>query len=111
MFVYRGCSYFNMYVLDKTNQLIGNVYNYSKVTIKVKEDLRSRYAKYVFLLGKINSVILSLVLSGLSLLTEMTYFPTLSYTLYSEICTLFYTCSLKKVALSRGLPWDKKRHM
>ena len=49
----------------KTNQLTGNVYNDSEVTIKVKEDIRSRYAKYVSLLGKINSVIVSLVLLGL----------------------------------------------
>ena len=33
----------------KTNQLIGKVYNHSEVTIKVKEDIRSCYAKYVFL--------------------------------------------------------------
>ena len=36
----------------KTNQLTGNVYNHSEVTIKAKEDTRSCYAKYVFLLGK-----------------------------------------------------------
>ena len=35
-----------------------------EVTIKVKEVIRSRYAKYVFLLRKINSVIVSLVLFG-----------------------------------------------
>ena len=34
--------------------------------IKVKEDIRSRYSKYVFLQGKVNSVIVSLVLLGLS---------------------------------------------
>lgn len=34
-------------ILDKTNQLTGNVYNDSVVTIKVKEGTRSRYAKYV----------------------------------------------------------------
>ena len=62
----------------KTNQLTGNVYNDSEVTIKVKEDVRSCYAKYVFLPGKINNVIMSLVLLGLSL-TEMMHFPTLSY--------------------------------
>ena len=50
----------------KTNQLTGNVYNDSEVTIKVKEDIRSYYAKYVFLLGNINSVIVSQVLLGLS---------------------------------------------
>ena len=49
----------------KTNQLMGNVYNDSEVTRKVKEDIRSCYAKYVFLLGKINNVILNLVLLGL----------------------------------------------
>ena len=49
----------------KTNQLNGNVYNDSEVTIKVKEDIISCYAKYVFLLGKINNVIVSLVLMGL----------------------------------------------
>ena len=31
----------------------------------MKEDIRSRYAKYVFLLGKVNSMIVSLVLFGL----------------------------------------------
>ena len=48
-----------------SNQLTGNVYNGSEVTIKVKEGIRSCYAKYVFLLGKINNVIVSLVLLGL----------------------------------------------
>ena len=48
----------------KTNQLTGNVYNDSEVT-KVKEDIRSCYAKYVFLLGKIYNLIVSLVLLGL----------------------------------------------
>ena len=48
----------------KTNQLTGNVYNDSEVTIKVKEDIRSYYAKYVFLLGNINSVTVSQVLLG-----------------------------------------------
>ena len=59
--------------------------NDSEVTIKVKEDIRSRYAKYVFLRGKINSMIVSLVL----LQTEMAHFPTLSYTSAREICTFF----------------------
>ena len=49
----------------KTNQLTGNVYNDSEVTIKVKEGIRSCYAKYVFLRGKINNVIANLVLLGL----------------------------------------------
>ena len=49
----------------KTNQLTGNVYNDSEVTIKAKEDIRSCYAKYVFFLGKINNVIVSLFLLGL----------------------------------------------
>ena len=49
----------------KTNQLTGNVYNDSEVTIKVKEDIRSCYAKYVFFLGKINNEIVSLFLLGL----------------------------------------------
>ena len=49
----------------KTNQLTGNVYNHSEVTINVKEDIRSSHAKYVFLLRKINNVIVSLVLLGL----------------------------------------------
>ena len=51
--------------IKKKKQLTGNVHNDSEVTIKVKEDTRSHYAKYVFLLGKINSVIVSLVLLGL----------------------------------------------
>ena len=42
----------------------GNIYNDSEITIKVKEDIRCRYAKYV-LVGKIKSVIVSLVLLGL----------------------------------------------
>ena len=54
--------------------------NDSEVTIKVKEDRRSRYAKYVFLRGKINSVILK---------TEMAHFATLSYTSATEISTFF----------------------
>ena len=49
----------------KSNQLTGNVYNDSDVTIKVKEDIKSCYAKYVFLLGKINNVIVRIVLLGL----------------------------------------------
>ena len=53
-----------MYVLKKKT-VDRNVHNDSEVTIKVKEDTRSHYAKYVFLLGKINSVIVSLVLLGL----------------------------------------------
>ena len=57
--LYKDLCYFSVYrmacdVLDKANQ-----------KIKVKEDIRSRYAKYVFLPGKINSVIISLVLLGL----------------------------------------------
>ena len=54
----------------KTNQLSGNVYNDSKVTIKVREDKRSYYAKYVFLLGKINNVIVSLVTRLWGLFTD-----------------------------------------
>ena len=104
----------------KTNQLTGNVYNDSEVTIKVKEDTRFCYAKNVFLLGKINNVIVSLRPFGPSLLTEMMHFHTLSYTSASEISTRFYTWSLKKIPLWRraspcrslcGLPpGDKKRH-
>ena len=41
------------------------IYNDSEVTIKVKEDIRSFYAKYVFLPGKIKNVIVSLVRLGL----------------------------------------------
>ena len=48
----------------KTNQLTGNIHD-CEVTIKTKEDTRSCYAKFVFLLGKINNVIVSLVLLGL----------------------------------------------
>ena len=44
-----------MYWIE-TNQLTGNVYNDSEVTMKVKEEIRARYPKYVFLLGKTNSV-------------------------------------------------------
>ena len=51
--------------IHKTNQLTRNVYNDSEITVKVKEDIRSCYAKYVFLLGKMNNVIVSLVLLGL----------------------------------------------
>ena len=49
----------------KTNQFTGNVYNDSEVTIMVKEDIKSCYAKYVFFVGNINNVIVSLVLLGL----------------------------------------------
>ena len=76
--------------------------NDSEVTIKVKEDLRSRYAKYVFLLGKNNSVIMSLVLFG------PFYRPKWCISLSFHILQLrkslpiFYTWSLKKVPLSRG---------
>ena len=105
----------------KTNELTGNVYNDSEVTIKVKEDTRFCYAKNVFFLGKINNVIVSLRPFGPSLLTEMTHFHTLfSYTSAGEISTRFYTWSLKKVSLWRrasqcrslcGLPpRDKKCH-
>ena len=59
--------------------------NDSEVTIKVKEDIRSRYGKYAFLRGKINSVIVSLVL----LKTEMAHFHTLSYTSAGETSTFF----------------------
>ena len=48
----------------KKYQFTGNVYNDSEVTIKMKEDIRSRYAKYVFLQGRINSAIVNLVLLG-----------------------------------------------
>ena len=71
----------------KKNQLTENVFNDSEVTIKVKEDIRSCCAKYVFLLGKINNVIVSLILLGL--FTD--HFPTLSHTSAGEICTLLYT--------------------
>ena len=33
--------------IHKTNQLTRNVYNDSEITVKVKEDIRSCYAKYV----------------------------------------------------------------
>ena len=49
----------------KKNQLTRNVYNDSDLTIKVKEVIRSRYAKYVFLQGRINNAIVNLVLLGL----------------------------------------------
>ena len=75
----------------KTNQLIGKVYNHSEVTIKVKEDIRSCYVKYLFLIGKINNVIVSLVLLDLFTRTEMMHFPTLPYTSATEISTLLYT--------------------
>ena len=89
-------------LMYKTNQLTGHVYNDSEVTIKVKEDTRFCYAKNVFLLGKINNVIVSLRPFGPSLLTEMTHFHTLfSYTSAGEISTRFYTWSLKKVPLWR----------
>ena len=40
-------------VLDKKKSIDRKcLRNDSEVTIKVKEDLRSRYAKYVFFLGK-----------------------------------------------------------
>ena len=48
------------YVYRKTNQLTGNVYSDSQETIKVI-DIRSRYEKYIFLIGKVNRVIVSLL--------------------------------------------------
>ena len=89
--LYRGCCYFNMY---KTDQLTGNVYNDSEVTIKVKEDIRSCYAKYVFFLGKINNVIVSLFLLGLFTDRNDAFsyaFIYFSRTSASEISTLLYT--------------------
>ena len=65
MFIQRLFLIQNVCIKKKKKQLTGNVHNDSEVTIKVKEDTRSHYAKYVFLLGKINSVIVSLVLLGL----------------------------------------------
>ena len=100
--LYRGCCYFNMY---NTNQLTGNVYNDSEVTIKVKEDIRSCYAKYVFFLGKINNVIVSLFLLGLFTDRNDAFsyaFIYFSRTSAGEISTLLYTWNLKKVPLSRG---------
>ena len=38
----------NVCIEKKKKQLTGNVHNDSEVTIKVKEDTRSHYAKYVF---------------------------------------------------------------
>ena len=76
----------------KTNQLTGNVYNDSEVTIKVKEDIRSCYAKYVFLLGKINNVIVvSLVLLGLFTDRNDAFSYPFICTSASEIYTLLYT--------------------
>ena len=76
----------------KTNQLTGNVYNDSEATIKVNEDKRCYYAKYVFLLGKINNVIVSLVLLGLFTDRNDAFsYPYTSYTSASEISTLLYT--------------------
>ena len=77
-----------------------------KVTIKVKEDIRSCYAKYVFLQGKINNVIASLVLLSLfELLTEITHFPTLSYTSANEISNSFvYLKNKKGTPFARSLP-------
>ena len=78
MFIQRLLLFQYAYSVYKTNQSTGNVYNDSEVRIKVKEDIRSCNAKYVFLLGKINKVIVSLVLLGL-LLTKMTPFAPFIY--------------------------------
>ena len=90
-----------------------------EVTITVKEDIRSRYAKYVFLQGKINSVIVSLVLLGPSSDRNDALLPfsTLSYTTVSEICTFLYLKPKKGIPFARSreghyveYPQDKKRH-
>ena len=79
----------------KTNQLTGNVYNDSEVTIKVKEDIRSYYAKYVLLLGKINSgVIVSLVHLGL--------FTDLNHTFSCPF--IYYLKPKKGTPFARSLP-------
>ena len=76
----------------KTNQLTGNVYNDSEVTIKLKEDIRSCYAKYIFLLGKIDNVIVvSLVLLGLFTDRNDVFSYAFICTSASEIYTLLYT--------------------
>ena len=41
---------FNACELDKAFHLSGNVYNDSMVTMKVREDIRSRYSKHVYFL-------------------------------------------------------------
>ena len=43
-------STFNDCELDKAFHLSGNVYNDSMVTMKVRDDIRSRYSKHVYLL-------------------------------------------------------------
>ena len=83
----------------KTNQLTGHVYNDSEVTIKVKEDTRFCYAKNVFLLGKINNVIVSLRPFGPFLLTEMTHFHTLS-----NLYPFLYLKPKKGTPLAQSLP-------
>ena len=75
----------------KANQLSVNVYNDSEVTVKVKEDIRSCYAKYIFLLGKITQRDRELVLLGLFTDRNGAFSYTLSYTSASEISTLLYT--------------------
>ena len=111
-YLYRGCCHFNMY---KTNQLTGNVYNDSEVTVKVKEDIRSCYAKYVFLLGETNNVIVSLVLLGLFTDRNDAFSYPFIYFSYSFV----YLKPKKGTPFARSLPiqaimWsaphDKKRH-
>ena len=87
--------------------------------IKVKEDIRSRYAKYVFLQGKINSVIVSLVLLGLSTDRNDALLPFHILQLVKSVLFLYlkpkkgtpFARSLPIKAIMWSTPRDKKRHM
>ena len=87
--------------------------------IKVKEDIRSRYAKYVFLQGKINSVIVGLVLLGLSTDRNDALLPFHILQLVKKSLLFLYLKPKKGTPFARSLPmkaimWstprDKKRH-
>ena len=89
-----------------------------EVTIKVKEDIRSRYAKYVFLQGKINSVIVGLVLLGLSTDRNDALLPFHILQLVKSLLFLYlkpkkgtpFARSLPMKAIMWSTPRDKKRH-
>ena len=96
--LYRGLCYFSVWkmacdVLGKANQLTGN--NKGERRYKIS------HCKVCFLGRKDKECTWSSAKCFWAFLqTEMTHFPTLSYTSAREIATLFYTWSLKKVTSS-----------
>ena len=88
------------------------------IKVNYEEDIRSRYAKYVFLQGKINSVIVSLVLLGLSTDRNDAFLPFHVLQLVKSLLFLYlkpkkstpFARSLPMKAIMWSTPRDKKRH-